>query len=481
MGHSGARPIWAFLTGPYALFLLVLLLVPFANIALYSLHPYSPTKVFLPELTFDNYRKIFDLYYARLFGRTLRLGLITTAVCVVLGYPLAYCLARASPRWQAMGLFLLIMPLTVSAVIRIFGWIVILGRKGLVNLALMALGLEPVKLLYNETAVVIGLVNIFVPFMVLPIMASIERIPPSLEEAAQNLGANWYRMFGRVILPLSLPGLISGCLLVYSLSISAFVTPALMGNPRERMVGQQIYDEVLVSFNWPGAASLSLTLVLVSAALMFGALFASSAFVTAFFRVSLVVGLLAAALAVVLGTSAALGLVRFRFFGREAVETFFLAPLLVPEILLGAALYLLYARLAVQASIWTLLCGHLVICTPYVIRSITAGLVGMDPRLEEAAMSLGATRVQAFFKVTLPLLRSSLVSGAIFAFIISFSDINLALFLSGPQSTSLPVHIFSQIQWQGDPTIAAASSMQIVVIGLLILVVQRIFRLRLVV
>jgi putative spermidine/putrescine transport system permease protein len=105
----------------------------------------------------------------------------------------------------------------------------------------------------------------------------------------------------------------------------------------------------------------------------------------------------------------------------------------------------------------------------------------MDPRLEEAAMSLGATRAQAFFKVTLPLLRSSLLSGAIFAFIISFSDINLALFLSGPQSTSLPVHIFSQIQWQGDPTSAAASTMQIVVIGLMILVVQRIFRLRLLV
>src|SRR5262249_44939045 len=124
-----------------------------------------------------------------------------------------------------------------------------------------------------ETAVVIGLVNIFVPLMVLPIMASIERIPRNLEEAAQNLGANWYRMFARVILPLSLPGLISGCLLVYSLSISAFVTPALMGNSRERLAGQQIYDEVLVSFNWPGASSLSLTLVLATAVLMFGALF----------------------------------------------------------------------------------------------------------------------------------------------------------------------------------------------------------------
>ncbi|HEX3413301.1 MAG TPA: ABC transporter permease [Stellaceae bacterium] len=275
MDLGKTRPIWVFLTGPYALLLLVLMLVPFANIAMYSLHPYSPTKVFLPELTIDNYLKIFDLYYVRLFGRTLRLGLITTAVCVVLGYPLAYCLARARPQRLAVGLFLLIMPLMVSAVIRVFGWIVILGRKGLVNQALVALGLEPVKLLYTETAVVIGLVNIFVPFMVLPIMASIERISPSLEEAARNLGADWYRMFWRVILPLSLPGLISGCLLVYSLSISAFVTPALMGNPRERMAGQQIYDEVLVSFNWPGASSLSLTLVLLTAALMFGALFAT--------------------------------------------------------------------------------------------------------------------------------------------------------------------------------------------------------------
>src|SRR5215470_1441588 len=119
MEHGGRRSVWAFLTGPYALFLLFLLLVPFANVAVYSLHPYSPTKVFLPELTLDNYRKIFDLYYVRLFGRTLQLGLITTAVCVVLGYPLAYCLARARPRWQAVGLFLLIMPLMVSAVIRV--------------------------------------------------------------------------------------------------------------------------------------------------------------------------------------------------------------------------------------------------------------------------------------------------------------------------------------------------------------------------
>ncbi len=136
----------------------------------------------------------------------------------------------------------------------------------------------------------------------------------------------------------------------------------------------------------------------------FEAFFASGAFVAAFFRVSLVVGTLRGGAGDVCSAPPP----RSRwcasgFSGREALETFFLLPLLVPQILLGAALYLFYARLAVQASIWTLLCGHLVIATPYVIRSVTAGLVGLDPRLEEAAMSLGATRIEAFFKVTLPL------------------------------------------------------------------------------
>jgi len=275
MEGQKARPIWAVLTGPYALFLVLLLIVPFGSMAVLSLHPYSPTKIALPELTFDNYRQIAALYYVRLFGRTLQLSLVSTVICVVFGYPLAYVLARARPRMQTLGLFLLIMPLMVSTVIRLFGWIVILGRKGLINQALVALGLDPVKLLYTDTAVVIGLVNIFMPFMVLPLMAAIERIPPSLEEAAQNLGANWYQMFAKTIMPLSLPGLVSGCLLVYSLSLSAFVTPALLGSPRARMVGQQIYDEVLVSFNWPIASALALALVLLTAGVMFFALLAT--------------------------------------------------------------------------------------------------------------------------------------------------------------------------------------------------------------
>ena len=170
------------------------------------------------------------------------------------------------------------------------------------------------------------------------------------------------------------------------------------------------------------------------------------------------------------------------FRGRQAIETFFLSPLLVPHILLGAAVYLYLARLAWPTSSSTLLAGHIVIATPYVIRCVTAGLVGMDPRLEEAAMSLGATRTQAFFKVTLPLLRSSLVTGAVFAFIISFSDINLALFLAGRQRAQpARAHLLrrssSRPTRRSPPPRRCRSS----IVGGLILLVQRVFRLRLMV
>ena len=266
------RPLWLLFVGPYGLHLAVLLVVPLVTVAVYSVFTYSPAKIVVPELTAQNYAKLWDPYYLGLFLRTMRMALVTTVICAVLGYPVAYALARARPVAMALGLFLLVMPLMVSTVIRVFGWIVILGRNGLVNDALALLGLGEVRLLYTETAVVIGLVNIFMPFMVLPIMAAIERIPPNLEEAASNLGASWFQMFRKVILPMSYPGLISGALLVYSVSLSAFVTPVLMGGARLRVIGSQIYDEVLVSFNWPGASSLALVTIAATLVLVYFAL-----------------------------------------------------------------------------------------------------------------------------------------------------------------------------------------------------------------
>jgi putative spermidine/putrescine transport system permease protein len=256
------RPYWTVLVLPLALYLLVFLVVPFANVIVLSFHTYSPTRIWTPELTTANYVDLLDASFLTVLLRTLRLGLVCTVICVLFGYPLAYFLARTGRRVALIGLFFLVMPLMVSAVIRTFGWLVILGRNGLVNGAMTAFGLDRLPLLYNETAVVIGLANVFVPFMVLPLMASIERINPALEEAARNLGASWLQTFRRVILPLSHPGLISGCLLVYSAAISAFVVPMLMGGAHVRVIGRQIYDQLLISYQWPNASAIATLLVI---------------------------------------------------------------------------------------------------------------------------------------------------------------------------------------------------------------------------
>lgn len=197
------------------------------------------------------------------------------------------------------------------------------------------------------------------------------------------------------------------------------------------------------------------------------------------FLISLPVALATSVIATTLGTLAAICLVRCRLVARDVVEGFFMLPLLIPSILLGAALYLVSARMGFAGSAWALVTGHTLLGVPYVIRCVGAGLVAVDPRLEEAAVSLGCTPLQAFIKVVMPVLRSSIFSGAIFAFIVSFSDINLALFVAGPSTTTLPIHVFSQIFWEGDPSIAAASTVQIVIVSLLILAMQRLFKIRL--
>src|SRR5215471_1065466 len=268
-GPQRQRAYWIALVLPLALYLLAFLVIPFINIIILSFYTHSPTRIWTPELTTANYSDLVDASFLAVLLRTLRLGLVCTVICLLFGYPLAYFLARAERRVALIGLFLLVMPLMVSAVIRTFGWLVILGRNGLVNGVITAFGLPPLLLLYNETAVVIGLANVFVPFMVLPLMASIERIDPALEEAARNLGASWFATFRLVILPLSRPGLISGCLLVYSAAISAFVVPMLMGGARVRVIGRQIYDQLLISYQWPNASAIATLLVIATTCFAF--------------------------------------------------------------------------------------------------------------------------------------------------------------------------------------------------------------------
>jgi len=191
------------------------------------------------------------------------------------------------------------------------------------------------------------------------------------------------------------------------------------------------------------------------------------------FRVSVVVALASAAMATVLGTPAALALVRYRFRGRAALGALFLSPLMLPTVILGIALLQFFTRLGITRTPLALVAGHLVITVPYVVRLVSASLAGLDPALERAAMNLGATPWQAFRRVTLPLVRPGMVAGAAFAAIVSFDDVSVALFLAGPRTVTLPVRIFTYIEQTFDPLVTAVCSVLIVLAAAAVLVIER--------
>ncbi|NGM86127.1 ABC transporter permease [Parapusillimonas sp. SGNA-6] len=201
--------------------------------------------------------------------------------------------------------------------------------------------------------------------------------------------------------------------------------------------------------------------------------FNSSPMTSALFSVSLPVALLTAGCSLIIGVPMGIVLSRMRFAGRNAMNGLVSVPLIVPQILLGVALLLLSMLAGVRASIGTLVLAHVVITLPYVVNTVAASLHGIQPSLEEAAMNLGTSRVGAFMRVTLPLIKGALLSSAIFAFIISLSDINLSLFLNGPGAVTIPVYIFSSIMFQADPTIAAAAAVQILLVAVLLVMVGR--------
>jgi ABC-type spermidine/putrescine transport system permease subunit I len=257
-----AVPASLWLIGPYFLALVVFLALPLSNVLQLSFYTYSPITIWTTDLTLQNYHKIFTPYFAKITLRTVRIGALATFFCVLLGYPLAYYFSRCSKRSLSVGMFILVMPLMVSAVVGAFGWIVILGRNGLLNGLLKTLNIDAdSSILYTETAVVVALVHFLLPLMVLPLMASMEKISMRLEEAATNLGASPLFIIRRIIIPLSRAGLVSGCLLCFTVAISVVVTSALLGGRSGRMLGNEIYDQVITAYDWPFASSLAIVLV----------------------------------------------------------------------------------------------------------------------------------------------------------------------------------------------------------------------------
>lgn len=219
----------------------------------------------IPGWTMENYQDaLTDDFYLGLIWRTLRYGALITILTLIVSYPIALFLARTQSKWRGLLMALAIAPLLTSTVVRTYGWLVILGNDGLVNSALLGIGLidSPIRLVNDSAGVIIGLVEILMPFMILGLLSGFGRVNPALEQAAMSLGAGPFRTFFRVTLPLSLPGIATGCLLVFVLAISSFVTPRLMGGGRVFLLATEVYDQAMFTLNWPFAAALSFILLL---------------------------------------------------------------------------------------------------------------------------------------------------------------------------------------------------------------------------
>ena len=214
-------------------------------------------------LTLDNYRDLFHPLYGRIVLQSVWLASATTVLCFLLGYPLAYYIARLPARRQALWLLLIMIPFWTNFLVRTYAWMFILRTEGLLNTGLAALGLtaEPVELLYTNGAVVLGLVYGYLPCMVLPLVAAIERVDRALIEAAWDLYANRWALFTRVLAPLTKPGIVAGSVLVFIPSLGSFITPDLLGGARSMMIGNLIQHEYLIARDWPLGSAVSIVLM----------------------------------------------------------------------------------------------------------------------------------------------------------------------------------------------------------------------------
>ncbi|MBP2551048.1 putative spermidine/putrescine transport system permease protein [Neorhizobium galegae] len=256
------------LIAPAAVLLGVFLVLPYINIGIMSFRNPGNGSPYAPGFTTGNYLRLFsDSFYLVQVGNTLMIGAITTLACLVLGFPVAWQLARSQMRFRGLAYGLVLSPLLVGIVIRSYGWTILLGNNGMINRTLINMGLidRPLALMYNSLGIVIALVHVFLPFMILPLMSAIQGIDPSIEAAARSLGAGRVTAFRRIVLPLAMPGIQAGCILVFVLSLSAYVTPSLIGGLRVKTMAVSVVDALIDTFQWPFGSAMALLLSLTGA------------------------------------------------------------------------------------------------------------------------------------------------------------------------------------------------------------------------
>jgi putative spermidine/putrescine transport system permease protein len=219
--------------------------------------------------TFAQYLNLItDSYFYEIFLRTFWISALVTLLCVVIGVPEAYILSRMGAPWRSIFLILILTPLLISVVVRAFGWSLLLGADGLINQAIQALGGRPIKMLYTPFAVILALVHVMLPFMIIPVWTSLQKLDTSAEQAALSLGATQAKVMRMVVLPQVMPGVLSGTLIVFGLSASSFAIPGLLGGRRLKMVATVVYDQYLSELNWPMGAAIAVALLLINLLVM---------------------------------------------------------------------------------------------------------------------------------------------------------------------------------------------------------------------
>jgi putative spermidine/putrescine transport system permease protein len=268
----GGRTPWL-LAGPALLLFGGIVLVPIFMTVLLSFHDWGQYKGIETIITLKNWREIVtDSYFFEIFLRTFRIALLVTVISVLIGTPEAYILNRMASPWRGVFLVIVLGPLLISVVARTLGWALLFGSTGLINVALVRLGLvaSPIQFMFSETGIVVGLVHVLVPFVVISVWASLQRLDSQIENAAVSLGGSNFTVLRRIVLPQVMPGILSGAIVVFALAASAFATPAIIGGRRLKVASTLAYDEFLNTLNWPLGAAVAVLLLIALAAIIVG-------------------------------------------------------------------------------------------------------------------------------------------------------------------------------------------------------------------
>ncbi|MBR3840452.1 MAG: ABC transporter permease [Erysipelotrichales bacterium] len=247
---------------PYCVWLGIFVVVPMLMIMIYAFSQ-AGNDVTTLSFTFNNFAKFFDPVFINVFWKSIKIALITTILCILLGYPLAFIIANSNEKFRATLILLMTIPQWINMLIRTYSWIGILSEVGLLNNILSFLGLPTVSLLYTDFSVIIGMVYNFLPYMVLPIYTSLNKLDPNLINASYDLGANRVKTFQKVIFPLSIPGVMSGIIMVFLPAVSSFVIPKLLGGGQYMLIGSLIENQFITVGEWNFGSAISLIMAII--------------------------------------------------------------------------------------------------------------------------------------------------------------------------------------------------------------------------